>query len=135
MHSDTTTWLNGQVSEHCGELIDSTHKTILGLAKRFNIKVADVLAAEPAHSTETYFFSGQYYSRAAANADFNAVYHAVKKDLIAAGIPTLYNELQPRRLRPRLPERVRLDRNARPGRPRQSHGAASGCGLQHRVRR
>ncbi len=90
MHSDTTTWLNGQVSEHCGELIDSTHKTILGLAKQFNISVADVLSAEPVHSTDTYFFSGQYYSRTAANADFNAVYHAVKKDLIAAGYPTLY---------------------------------------------
>src|SRR5947209_707869 len=25
MHSDTTSWLNGQTSEHCGELIDSGH--------------------------------------------------------------------------------------------------------------
>src|SRR5712692_11448686 len=33
MHSDTTSW-NGQTSEHCGELIDSKHKTILGLANR-----------------------------------------------------------------------------------------------------
>jgi monoamine oxidase len=95
MHSDTTSWLNGQVSEHCGELIDSGHKTILGLAKRFNIKTADLLAAEPAHSTETYFFSGHYYSRDAANADFNAVYHAVKSDLNAAGYPTLYNSYTP----------------------------------------
>jgi hypothetical protein len=29
------------VSEHCGEFIDSRHKTILGLAKRFKIPVAD----------------------------------------------------------------------------------------------
>ena len=37
MHSDTTSWLNGQTSEHCGELIDTGHKTILGLAQRFNL--------------------------------------------------------------------------------------------------
>src|SRR5215831_12443896 len=47
MHSDTTSWANGQVSEHCGELIDTSHKTILGLAKRFQIPVDDLLAAEP----------------------------------------------------------------------------------------
>jgi len=90
MHSDTTSWANGQVSEHCGELIDSTHKTILGLAKRFKIRVADLSSAEPPQSTETYYFFGQRYTRDQANADFNAVYHAVKKDLIAAGFPTVY---------------------------------------------
>jgi monoamine oxidase len=91
LHSDTTSWLNSQVSEHCGELIDSTHKTILGLAKRFNIAVADLTAAEPPQSTETYFFFGKYYPRVQANNDFNAVWQAIKKDLNAAGYPTLYN--------------------------------------------
>lgn len=91
MHSDTTSWTNGQVSEHCGELIDSTHKMILGLAKRFNIAADDLIAAEPRQSTETYYFLGQYYPRTQANADFNAVWQAVKKDLNAAGYPTLYN--------------------------------------------
>jgi monoamine oxidase len=91
MHSDTTSWANGQVSEHCGELIDTTHKTILGLAKRFKIAVDDLTAAEPRQSTDTYYFFGQYYPRTQANADFNAVYQAVKKDLNAAGFPTLYN--------------------------------------------
>src|SRR5271166_4293322 len=32
MHSNTATWLSGQKSEWCGELIDSGHTTILGLA-------------------------------------------------------------------------------------------------------
>jgi monoamine oxidase len=91
MHSDTTTWANGQVSEKCGELIDSSHETILGLAKRFKIGVADVRGAEPRNSTDTYFFSGSYYSLDAANADFEAVYRALKKDVKAAGYPTLYN--------------------------------------------
>jgi monoamine oxidase len=91
MHSDTTSWLNGQTSEHCGELIDSGHKTILGLANRFNLARADLLSAEPVHSTDTDYFFGLYYTQTQANADFNPVWTAVKKDLNAAGYPTHYN--------------------------------------------
>ena len=91
MHSDTTSWLNGQTSEHCGELIDSGHKTILGLANRFNLPRADLLSAEPVHSTDTDYFFGHYYPQAQANADFNPIWTAVKKDLNAAGYPTHYN--------------------------------------------
>ncbi len=90
MHSDTTSW-NGQTSEHCGELIDSGHKTILGLMSRFNLARADLLAAEPIHSTDTDYFFGKYYTDLQAQADFNAVWNSVKKDVNAAGYPTLYN--------------------------------------------
>src|SRR5882762_7596790 len=75
MHSDTTSWLNGQTSEHCGELIDSGHKTILGLASRFNLPRADLLGAEPIHSTDTNYFFGKYYTAAQAQADFNPVWN------------------------------------------------------------
>ncbi len=95
MHSDTTSWVNGQTTEHCGELIDSSHKTIHGLAKRFKIPTVDLGAAEPPQSTDTYYFFGQYYTRTQANIDFNAVYQAVKKDLNEAGYPTLYNAFSP----------------------------------------
>ena len=95
MHSDTTSWLYGQTSEHCGELIDSKHKTILGLASRFKIPTVDLLAAEPVHSTETDFFSGGYYTSAEENVDFNPVWNAVKKDLNSAPFPTLYNSFTP----------------------------------------
>jgi monoamine oxidase len=92
MHSDTTSWLNGQTSEHCGELIDSGHKTILGLASRFNLARVDLLGAEPNHSTDSDFFFGKYYTDAQAQADFNVVWNNVKKDLNAASYPTLYNQ-------------------------------------------
>src|SRR5437899_903584 len=95
MHSDTTSWLYGQTSEHCGELIDSKHKTILGLASRFKIPTVDLLAAEPVHSTETDFFSGGYYTSAEENVDFNPVWNAVKKDLNSAPFPTLYSSFTP----------------------------------------
>ncbi|TMD95496.1 MAG: FAD-dependent oxidoreductase [Chloroflexi bacterium] len=91
MHSDTTSWLNGQTSEHCGELIDSGHKTILGLANRFNLPTADLLGAEPNHSTDTDYFFGRYYTETQAQADFNPVWTNVKKDVTDAGYPTLYN--------------------------------------------
>ncbi len=95
MHSDTTSWLSGQTSEHCGELIDTKHKTIQSLAQRFNISKVDLLAAEPNNSTETDFFSGGYYTSAQENADFNPVWSAVKKDLNSAPFPTLYNMSTP----------------------------------------
>jgi len=91
MHSDTTSWLNAQTSEHCGELIDSGHKTILGLASRFKLQTVDLLGAEPIHSTDTDFFFGHYYTDAQAQADFNPVWNKVKKDVNAASYPTLYN--------------------------------------------
>ena len=90
MHSDTTSWLNGQTSEHCGELIDSGHKTIIGLAQRFNIPKVDLLGAEPIHSTETDYFFGQYYTATQAQMDFNPVWNNVKKDVNAASYPTTY---------------------------------------------
>src|SRR5437763_14552041 len=55
MHSDTSGyWAQDQVSEFCGELIDSDHTTILSLAQRFGLAVDDLHAAEPPGSSDTY---------------------------------------------------------------------------------
>ncbi len=99
MHSDspltnpggTSTWLNGQVSEHCGELIDTKHKTIQRLAKRFGFGLTDLLAAQPTQSTDTFYFFGKYYPDDQAINDFKPVYNQVHADAQAAGFPTLYN--------------------------------------------
>jgi monoamine oxidase len=91
MHSDTTSWLNAQTTEHCGELIDSRHKTILGLTTRFKLPTVDLLAAEPNQSTDTDFFFGRYYTSAQANNDFKPVWNNLKADLTSAPFPTLYN--------------------------------------------
>ena len=96
MHSDRSGyWAGGQVSEFCGELIDSDHTTILGLASRFDLPLADLLAAEPAGSTVTYWFLGGRYSPEQADADFVPVRAAAKNDLNAAGYPTLWNNFKP----------------------------------------
>ena len=50
----------GQVSEWCGELIDTGHHTVRNLAARFSLPLDDLLGAEPNKSTETYYFNGRY---------------------------------------------------------------------------
>jgi monoamine oxidase len=90
MESDSTTWQNHQVSEHCGELIDTGHVLMQVLAQRFHLPLADLHAAEPAGSTDTYYFGGAYYPQAQAQADFGAVWDALQSDLNAAGYPTTF---------------------------------------------
>jgi monoamine oxidase len=84
-------WADGQVSEWGGELIDTQHVTMQALAKRFNLPLDDLHAAEPVGSTETYYFGGKYYSAAQAVADFDPVYKALQNDRRLANYPTLYN--------------------------------------------
>jgi len=84
-------WAGNQVSEWCGEFIDTGHKTIRNLAARYGLPLDDLLAAQPKGSDDTYFFDGNYYSKAQANADFEDMFDIVQADLDAAPFPTLYN--------------------------------------------
>jgi monoamine oxidase len=96
MHSDVSGyWADGQVSEYCGELIDSGHATVLGLARRFGLAVDDLLAAEPAGSTDTYWFLGARYPAEQADRDFAPVRDAAKRDLNDAGYPTTWSKNKP----------------------------------------
>ncbi|HWX09234.1 MAG TPA: NAD(P)/FAD-dependent oxidoreductase, partial [Gaiellaceae bacterium] len=96
MHSDRSGyWANGQVSEFCGELIDTGHKTIRQLAQRFGLALDNLLAAEPAHTADTYYFLGDYYSTGQADADFAAFNPTLQAQSNAAGYPTTYNSSTP----------------------------------------
>ena len=96
MHSDNNGyWADSQVSEFCGELIDSGHTTVLGLASRFGLAVTDLLSAQPPGSTDSYWFLGERYPVAQADIDFGPVRDAAKKDLTDAGYPTLWNRYKP----------------------------------------
>ena len=94
MHSNTTSWANHQVTEWCGELIDTNHTTIQSLAKRFGLALVDLHKAEPPDSQTTYFFFGKYYTQARANEDFKPVFQVLKQQLNAAPI-TVYNNYTP----------------------------------------
>ncbi|KIF04886.1 hypothetical protein PL81_16230, partial [Streptomyces sp. RSD-27] len=78
-------WAYGQTSEIGGELIDTSHKKILELCRRFNLPVEDFLGGGPNGAEEILRFDGTYYPRARADEDFKAVYQALRRDLQEAG--------------------------------------------------
>lgn len=86
-------WKNQQVSEWCGELIDTDHVTVQALAKRFGLVLDDLLAAQPKNSQDTYFFKNSYYSGAEADKDFAAIYDVIMADMNAVGENTLYHDI------------------------------------------
>jgi monoamine oxidase len=94
MHSDWTEfpgyWANGQGAELCGELIDSGHKTVLGLAQRFRLPTVNLTGAEPNGSEDTYYFDGTYYPKEQADKDFQPIHQALQRDVSAASYPTTY---------------------------------------------
>jgi monoamine oxidase len=83
-------WDEGQVSEWCGELIDTGHQTMRALARRFHLALDDLKAAEPKGSKEALYFDGEHY--VATPEDFAPVFAAVKKDARQAGYPTTYRQ-------------------------------------------
>ncbi|MFF4646304.1 flavin monoamine oxidase family protein [Streptomyces sp. NPDC001389] len=78
-------WAYGQTSEIGGELIDTSHKKILELCRRFGLPVEDFLGGGPNGAEEILHFDGVYYSRTQADEDFKAVYQALHRDFQDAG--------------------------------------------------
>ncbi|WP_371615201.1 FAD-dependent oxidoreductase [Streptomyces sp. NBC_00454] len=85
MWSQRSLWGYGQTSEIGGELIDTSHKKILELCRRFNLPTEDFLGGGPNGAEEVLWFNGTYYPREQADVDFNAVYQALHRDLQEAG--------------------------------------------------
>ncbi len=85
MWTQRSHWAYGQTSEIGGELIDTSHKKILELCRRFDLPVEDFLGGGPNGAEEVLWFNGEYYSRTQADEDFKAVYQALRRDLQEAG--------------------------------------------------
>ncbi len=94
IHSNTTFWANGQVSEWCGELIDTAHTLMQSLAKRFHLPLVDLHKAEPPGAEFTLYFFGKYYTQTQANQDFKPVFKVLQSQLKAAP-QTFYNNYTP----------------------------------------
>jgi monoamine oxidase len=92
MFTNTSYFAGGQVAEWGGELIDTGHKTIRKLARRFDLPLDDLLAAQPRRSEDTYHFFGGYYPKAQADIDFEPVFNAVVADEAAAPFPTTFDD-------------------------------------------
>ena len=94
MFSATSIWADDQVTEWCGELINSDHETIIGLARRFGLPLDD-FAGNPS-LRDTYKILGRYYTVEQAYEDWRGgVQQAIAKDLEAAGKSTTYDKFTP----------------------------------------
>ncbi|MCB5167062.1 FAD-dependent oxidoreductase [Streptomyces bambusae] len=85
MWTQRSHWAYGQTSEIGGELIDTSHKKVLELCRRFDLPVEDFLGGGPNGAEEVLWFQGGYYPREQADEDFNAVYQQLRRDLSEAG--------------------------------------------------
>jgi monoamine oxidase len=95
MFSNTGYWNANQVTEWCGELIDTGHTTVRKLAKRFGLPLDNLLAAQPNRSDDIYHFFGGYYPKSRADEDFLAVSDRIASDADAAGFPTTFDSNTP----------------------------------------
>ena len=86
----------GLVAEHGGELIDTGHIDIRQLAKELGLATDNLLQGETNGTEPLYFFDGKPYTVEEANADYDAVYQKLHKDVSAASFPTTYRISTPR---------------------------------------
>jgi monoamine oxidase len=85
------TFLDGQIYEHGGELIDQGHGAIRKLCLELGLKVDNLLAAEANGTEPTYFFDGEHYTYAQATDDLKGIWQQLHSDVSAASYPTLYD--------------------------------------------
>ncbi len=91
MFTNTGYWSANQISEWCGELIDTGHTTVRRLARRFDLQLDNLLRAQPNRSDDVYHFFGGYYPKSRADQDFLAVSDRIAADAEAAGFPTTFD--------------------------------------------
>jgi monoamine oxidase len=89
-------FLDGQIAEHGGELIDQGHTEIRQLAQELRLPLDNLLAAEPNGTEPVFFFDGAPYAYADATRDLKAIWQKIHRDLSEAGYPTLFNLSTPR---------------------------------------
>jgi monoamine oxidase len=95
MHSDTEFWQQGQVSEWCGEFIDTDHMLIRNLAARFGLTLVDVNAADPPDSVDTNYFFDRYYTDGKLRQDMKPIVPILKEQRQAIGPVALHNRYTP----------------------------------------
>lgn len=81
MHSEWAYWSQGQHTEWCGAMVDSTHVNMHRLARRFGLPLLDTLAARAPHCGDTCYLDGAYYPMADADRDFAQIYPIMQGQL------------------------------------------------------
>ncbi len=90
MHSDTSTWADGMVSEWCGEFIDGDHRTILQLIERFRLKTIDLGQEIPDQAQTVMYFFNRYCDAEELWGGLQPIYPILQQQVQEAGFPTTY---------------------------------------------
>ncbi|MFO0745459.1 MAG: NAD(P)/FAD-dependent oxidoreductase [Myxococcota bacterium] len=90
-NNDRTYWDEGQVTEWGGELIDTNHRTMHRLARKYGLVLDDLTSTDAAGADEVYKVGGAYYPKTQADEDFLAMLDVVDDDEAAAGYPTTWD--------------------------------------------
>lgn len=91
MHSDSATWVDGQVSEWCGEFIESQHRTLLQLIERFSRETIDLGRALPTQADSLMYFFNRYYHSGEIWAGLHALAPLLQQQMQEVGFPTTYH--------------------------------------------
>jgi monoamine oxidase len=95
MHSERSYWNEGQHTEWCGAMVDSTHANMHLLARRFGLALLDTHAAWPPRARDTCYLDGRYYSMADADRDFARIYPILQGQLAEVDPTTTYETATP----------------------------------------
>jgi monoamine oxidase len=95
MHSERSYWNDGQHTEWCGAMVDSTHMTIRGLARRFGLGLYDTYPGRPSHARDTCYIDGRYYTMVSADRDFAKIYPILQAQLARVDPVTTYKTATP----------------------------------------
>jgi monoamine oxidase len=95
MHSDSTTWKDGLVSEWCGEFIGSDHTTIHHLIKRFGLSTVALGRESAGRAPTLMYLLDRYYDADELTRDFQALAPLLRQQLQEAGFPTTYARFTP----------------------------------------
>jgi len=85
-------FVEGQIAEHGGELIDQGHTEIRQLAQELGLKLDNLLSGEANGTEPFYYFDGEPYSFDEATDDLKGIWQQLHKDVSAASYPTLYTQ-------------------------------------------
>lgn len=90
MHSDTTTWDDGMVTEWCGEFIDSDHETIHHLVTRFGLQLIHLGKHIADKAQTTMYYRNRYYDAEEFARDFRVLAPTQKQQYQEVGFPTTH---------------------------------------------
>jgi monoamine oxidase len=84
-------FVDGQIGEHGGELIDQGHNAVRNLAQEFGLTLDNLLRAEANGTEPLGYFDGAPYSFEDMTDDLKQVWQKIHSDTSAAGYPTTFD--------------------------------------------